>query len=121
MLELWGIGRGDDLRGSKGRPSLSEASDVCTVSMSKVFGHFGRVQVVGPDPVYKLHVLKDESKTNKDGTPELMGVTRRAHPSECAINAITTVFLLRFGKGGLIGELPDFFDPQNVTTVRRIA
>ena len=59
--------------------------------------------------------------TNKDGTPELMGVTRRARLSECATNAITTVFLLRFGRGGLIGELPDFFDPQNVTTVRRIA
>ena len=63
-----------------------------------------------PDPFYKMQVLKDDAKANKVGRPELIGTTRHKDPEVCSINAVATMLLLRFGKEGMIGALPDFFD-----------
>lgn len=99
LLQLWAISRGDDLRGS-------EHYDM---SAGKVFGAYAPQSIVGPDPFYKLQVLKDESKSNKEARPELIGATRHADPLLCAVNAVATMFLLRFGKGGLL-PFPDMFN-----------
>ena len=101
LLELWGIARGDDVRGDSG-----------DMSLGKCFGKFAKANIIGPDPFYQLHLLKDESKANKVGRPELTGATRHQDPLLCAINATATMLILRFGPGGIVGELPDFFDPR---------
>ena len=43
----------------------------------------------------------------------LTGSTRHKNPLCCAINATSTLLILRLGKDGIIGELPNFFDPLN--------
>ena len=96
-LELWAICRGDDLRGQ-------------LTSVAKLFGSYVQGGIVGPDPFYKMQVLKDDAKANKVGRPELIGTTRHKDPEVCSINAVATMLLLRFGKEGMIGALPDFFD-----------
>ena len=100
LLELWGIARGDDVRGD---------SD-CELSVGKLYGRYCREAVVGPDPFYQLVLCKDESKTNKVGRNEMMGATRHKDPLLCAINAVASMLILRFGAGGIVGKLPDFFD-----------
>ena len=42
-----------------------------------------------------------------------MGIGRHEHPLLCGVNAIATMLILRFGRGGVIGELPDVFNPYN--------
>jgi hypothetical protein len=100
-LELWSLGRGDDLRGD-------ESTEV---SVAKLFGHYSPSNIIGPDPFYKMQLLKDESKANTQGRPELLGTTRHHNPLLCSINAVSSMLLLRFGKDGIIGNLPPFFDP----------
>ena len=102
LLELWAIARGDDFRPDKD-----------FVSVGKVFGTYVREGIVGPDRMYKMQVLKDVAKHNKSGRNELVGVTRHKDPLFCAINATAAMLILRWGRGGVIGELPDFFDPMN--------
>lgn len=99
-LELWMLARGDDLRG---------AAD-CHMSVSKLYGSFVPLEVVGPDSFYKMQLLKDESKSNKTGKNEIIGGTRHKDPILCSINAVQTMLILRFGRNGCIGELPNFFD-----------
>ena len=94
------ISRGDDVRGS----------DESMLSLGKLYGNYGNSQVVGPDPFYQIVILKDESKANKVGRSEYIGATRHRDPLLCAVNAAATMLLLRFGEGGMIGQLPDFFD-----------
>ena len=66
--------------------------------------------VIGPDPMYQLTILKDYSKANKSGRPELLGVTRAKNPLTCPVNAVATILILRFAKQGLHGGLPPIFD-----------
>ena len=66
--------------------------------------------VIGPDPMYQLTILKDYSKANKSGRPELLGVTRAKNPLTCPVNAVATILILRFAKQGLRGGLPPIFD-----------
>ena len=99
-LELWAIARGDDLRGN-----LEEF-----MSVAKLHGSAATADIVGPDQLYKLMLLKDESKANKAARPELIGATRHRDPLMCAVNAVSTMLLLRYGSGGIVGSLPDFFD-----------
>jgi hypothetical protein len=80
------------------------------MSVAKLFGSYADVEVVGPDPLYKMQLLKDISKANKVGRPELIGATRHRDPLLCSVNAVATMLMLRFGKGGVIGSLPDVFD-----------
>lgn len=102
--ELWMFARGSDLRGvpQEGEP----------LSVAKLFGNYKANQIVGPDNYYELKILKDDSKANKVGRPELIGATRHRNPWLCSINAIAAMLLLRFGKDGLL-EMPDFFDAYN--------
>ena len=60
-----------------------------------------------------MQVLKDESKNNKVGRPEITGATRNRDPLCCACNGVATMLVLRYGRGGVIGQLPDFFDVWN--------
>ena len=83
------------------------------MSVGKVFGAYAPPEVVGPDPLYKLQLLKDESKNNRIGRPEIMGIGRHKHPLLCGVNAIATMLILRFGRGGVIGVLPDVFNQYN--------
>jgi hypothetical protein len=106
-LELWSLGRGDDLRGSDEDKSKDKF-----VSVAKLFGQYSPSNIIGPDPFYKMQLLKDESKANTEGRPELLGATRHRNPLLCSINAVATMLLLRFGREGIIGELPNFFDPK---------
>ena len=99
-LELWALARGHDVRGDEGAAQ----------SVGKLYGMYLPSDVVGPDPLYKMIMLKDVSKANKDNRPEIIGVARHRDPLLCGINATATMLLLRFGAGGLIGKLPDFFD-----------
>jgi len=101
-LELWSISRGDDFR-----------SDSQHFSVGKLFGAYANKEVVGPDAFYKMQLLKDDSKANKMGRPEIVGVTRNKDPLVGAINAVATMLILRFGRGGVLGELPSFFDEHN--------
>ena len=80
------------------------------MSISKLFGSYAPSDIMGPDPFYKMMLLKDESKANKQARPELIGCTRHRDPLLCSINATVTMMILRYGSGGLIGTLPDFFD-----------
>ena len=66
--------------------------------------------VIGPDPMYQLTILKDYSKANKTGRPELLGVTRAKNPLTCPVNAVATLLILRFAKQGMNGGLPEIFD-----------
>ena len=66
--------------------------------------------VIGPDPLYQLTFLKDYSKANKSGRPELLGVTRAKNPLICPVNAVATILILRFAKQGLHGGLPNMFE-----------
>lgn len=99
-LELWAICRGDDVRGSPEEH----------LSLGKLFGAYAPPAVVGPDPFYKMQLLKDDAKANKVGRPELIGVTRHRDPLLCSVNAVATMLLLRLGTGGICPGLPDFFD-----------
>jgi hypothetical protein len=103
LLELWAIARGDDLR-----PITEDF-----VSVSKLHGVYVRQGVVGPDQMYKMQILKDVAKHNKTGKNELIGNTRNKDPLLCAMNAMTTVIILRYGTKGVLGQLPDFFDITN--------
>ena len=106
FAELWMFARGSDVRGvpSEGEP----------LSVAKCFGSFKPKRVVGPDEYYELMILKDDSKANKVGRPELIGATRHIDPWLCSVNAIATTLLLRFGTGGPFEQgLPDFFDAYN--------
>ena len=96
--------RGSDLRGV---PNEGEV-----LSVAKLFGQYKPNEIVGPDNYYECMILKDDSKANKVGRPELIGATRHRSPWLCSINAIATMLLLRFGKQGLM-DLPDFFDAYN--------
>ena len=60
-----------------------------------------------------MQILKDESKNNKVGRPEITGATRNRDPLCCACNGVATMLILRYGRGGVIGQLPDFFDVWN--------
>ena len=66
-LELWSLGRGNDLRGGE---------DDQLVSVAKLFGAYSPRDIIGPDPFYKMQLLKDESKANTEGRPELIGTQR---------------------------------------------
>ena len=99
-FELWALARGDDLR-----PVTDEY-----VTIGKVFGSYIRPGIVSPDQMYKLQCLKDVAKHNKSGKNELIGTTRHQDPICCGVNAFATMLLLRYGVGGVVGELPDFFD-----------
>jgi hypothetical protein len=100
LLELWALHRGDDARGDVDHQ----------VSIGKLFGAYEDPTAVGPDPFYKMQILKDESKNNRVGRPEITGATRHRDPLKCACNAVATMLILRFGRDGIIGELPDFFN-----------
>eukprot|EP00966_Prymnesium_polylepis_P327266 7383149-Prymnesium_polylepis.1 len=80
------------------------------MSVGKLFGAYANKKVVGPDAFYKMQVLKDHSKANKVGRPEIIGATRNKDPLLCALNATATMLILRFGRGGVLGSLPNFFD-----------
>lgn len=95
--ELWAIARGHDLRG-------------IDVNVSKLHGAYSPSEVIGPDPFYKCQLLKDSSKANKTGKNELVGATRHKDPEFCACNATSNMLLLRFGKHGIVGQLPSHFD-----------
>ena len=100
-MELWAISRGDDVRGN---------SDAM-MSVGKLFGSYVSTDIIGPDRLYRVQLLKDSSKNNRVGRPEIIGIGRHKIALLCGINAIITMLILRFGRGGLIGQLPDFFDP----------
>jgi hypothetical protein len=102
-LELWSLARGSDLRGTVD----------FEVSVGKLFGIYAPLNIVGPDPFYKMQILKDEAKNNKVKRSELIGATRHRDPLLCAINAVASVLLLRFGHGGIIGALPEMFDKHH--------
>ena len=101
LWELWALHRGNDTRG--------EVVDH-GISISKLFGSYEENDMIGPDPFYKLQVLKDEAKNNKVGRLEITGATRHRDPAFCCINATATMLILRFGRDGVIGQLPDFFN-----------
>ena len=86
--------------------------ELAPVSLGKLHGSYGSMQTVGPDPFYKLHILKDESKANKTNRNEAIGVTQHKNPLLCAVNATATYLLLRYGRDGITG-LPDFIDAEN--------
>ena len=109
LTELWMFARGSDLRGE---PDPKEGNMGEMLSIGKLFGSYKPVHIVGPDKFYVLKILKDDSKANKIGRPELIGATRHRDPWLCSINAIASLMLLRFGKDGLIA-MPDFFDAYN--------
>ena len=48
---------------------------IAPVSLGKLYGMYGNPKAVGPDPFYKLTILKDESKANKTNRNESIGVT----------------------------------------------
>lgn len=103
-LELWAIARGDDFR----------SEDGSFTSLAKLFGSYTAEEILGPDRLYKMQVLKDCAKHNKIGRNELVGTTRHKDPLLCSINAVATMLLLRFGKGGVVSEgLPQLFDIHN--------
>lgn len=99
LLELWQLARGNDLRG-----------DAVWMTVGKVFGQFTNQDMVGPDPFYKMQILKDDSKANKNLRNELLGSTRHRDPLLCSVNAVATMLIARFGTGGVVGQLPNFFD-----------
>ena len=99
-FELWALARGDDLR-----PATEEF-----VTVGKVWGTYMRDGIVSPDRMYKLQCLKDVAKHNKSGKNEIIGTTRHRDPLVCGVNAFATMLLLRYGTGGVVGELPDFFN-----------
>ena len=70
--ELWAFARGTDVRG-RTADSREEAEAAVQVSLGKVFGSYANPCSVGPDPFYKMQMLKDESKANKNGRNELIG------------------------------------------------
>lgn len=88
LTQLWAIARGNDCRGDKS-----------WVSVGKLFGTYLPADVVGPDRMYKLQLLKDEAKHNKGGRTELIGTARHKDPLLCSVNAIATMLILRFGSG----------------------
>ena len=100
LLELWALHRGDDARGDENHQ----------VSVGKLFGTYEDPATIGPDPFYKMQILKDESKNNRVGRPEITGATRHCDPLKCACNAVASMLILRFGRDGIIGKLPDFFN-----------
>ena len=99
--ELGGLARGSCLTGA------------AFVSVGKMYGVYEPVKIVGPDQLFKCQLLKDESKANVTGANELIGVTRSANPTECAVNAMATMLIARFGKDGVVGKLPNFLDFWN--------
>ena len=109
MMELWMLARGEDIRGDDKADDPSDA----LVSVSKLFGGYIDNHIVGPDRFYQMCLLKDYSKANKTGRPELIGATRHKNPLLCSINAVTTMLILRYAQAGLLGGLPDFFDAWN--------
>ena len=65
------------MRGEKRDVDEWEANftEIAPVSLGKLYGKYGSSKTVGPDPLYKLTILKDESKANKSSRNESIGAT----------------------------------------------
>ena len=50
-LELWALGRGDDLRGVD-KPSEAESYKAGWMSLGKLYGEYASPQILGPDPFW---------------------------------------------------------------------
>ena len=109
-MQLQMLARGQDVRGDND-PNSEDEFEVSHVSVSKLHGFMVPENVIGPDRMYLLKLLKDNcAKHNQLGRPELIACCRNPDPLKCVLNATATVAILRFGRHGIVGKLPDLFN-----------
>ena len=67
--------------------------------------------IIGPDKGFVYIILKDKSKSNKEGRNELAGWIRHKEPELCCVNSIGEYLILLYGRDGK-KSMPSLFHPN---------